>query len=215
MLVIIYLLLLFCFEVFFILSYFISDALSFRSLAVSLSLSLSIIVCLSSLPGINLSGGQKLRVSLARAVYADADIYLFDDPLSALDAHVGKKIFERCLCQHLKGKTRLLVTHQLQHLGACDEIVLLVQGRVLERGTPQELATGEDSRVIALMNKYTTGELEREQEARLKASKGLKVSSSDLKGSSMRESKELSLSDGRQDPQTGKLIAEGMCEIVS
>lgn len=64
--------------------------------------------------GINLSGGQKHRVALARAVYADADLYLLDDPLSAVDVHVGRHLFERCIWRKLAGKTRLLVTHQLQ-----------------------------------------------------------------------------------------------------
>ena len=62
----------------------------------------------------NISGGQKQRISLARALYADRDIYLLDDPLSAVDAHVGKHIFEECISGALKGKTVLFVTHQLQ-----------------------------------------------------------------------------------------------------
>ena len=61
--------------------------------------------------GINISGGQKARLSLARAIYSDADIYLFDDPLSALDAKVSKKIFKEAIKGFLKGKTILLVTH--------------------------------------------------------------------------------------------------------
>ncbi|XP_043382191.1 ATP-binding cassette sub-family C member 12 isoform X4 [Chelonia mydas] len=64
--------------------------------------------------GLNLSGGQKQRISLARAVYANRDIYLLDDPLSAVDAHVGKYIFEKCIKEALKEKTVVLVTHQLQ-----------------------------------------------------------------------------------------------------
>lgn len=64
--------------------------------------------------GINLSGGQKHRVALARAAYAAADVLLLDDPLSAVDAHVGRHLFDRCICGLLKDKTRVLVTHQLQ-----------------------------------------------------------------------------------------------------
>ncbi|TFK08994.1 UDP-N-acetylhexosamine pyrophosphorylase-like protein 1 [Platysternon megacephalum] len=71
--------------------------------------------------GLNLSGGQKQRISLARAVYANRDIYLLDDPLSAVDAHVGKYIFEKCIKEALKGKTVVLVTHQLQD----PEIILI------------------------------------------------------------------------------------------
>lgn len=62
----------------------------------------------------NLSGGQKQRVSLARAVYSNKDIYLLDDPLSAVDVHVGKHIFEECIKKELLGRSIILVTHQLQ-----------------------------------------------------------------------------------------------------
>lgn len=68
--------------------------------------------------GINLSGGQKHRVALARAVYASADVMLMDDPLSAVDAHVGRALFDGCICGTLKRRTRVLVTHQLQVNGA-------------------------------------------------------------------------------------------------
>ncbi len=66
--------------------------------------------------GINLSGGQKARVNLARAVYSDADIFLMDDPLSAVDPHVSKHIFDKCINGVLAAKTRVLCTHQLQYL---------------------------------------------------------------------------------------------------
>ncbi|KAM8799191.1 ATP-binding cassette sub-family C member 12-like [Eudromia elegans] len=89
--------------------------------------------------GLNLSGGQKQRISLARAVYANRDIYLLDDPLSAVDAHVGKHIFERCIKEALKGKTILLVTHQLQYLEFCDDIILLEDGKICESGTHKNL----------------------------------------------------------------------------
>ncbi|XP_054856398.1 ATP-binding cassette sub-family C member 12-like isoform X2 [Eublepharis macularius] len=89
--------------------------------------------------GLNLSGGQKQRISLARAVYANRDIYLLDDPLSAVDAHVGKNIFEKCIKEALQGRTVLLVTHQLQYLEFCDEIILLEDGEICESGTHTEL----------------------------------------------------------------------------
>ena len=91
--------------------------------------------------GINLSGGQKQRVSVARAVYSDADIYLLDDPLSAVDAHVGKHIFDNVIGHNgmLKGKTRILVTHGITHLPQVDNIIVLKHNTVSEQGTYQEL----------------------------------------------------------------------------
>ncbi len=75
--------------------------------------------------GINLSGGQKQRVSIARAVYSDSDIYLFDDPLSAVDAHVAEHLFSKCFEDALAGKTRILVTNQLHFLPRCDYIYVM------------------------------------------------------------------------------------------
>ena len=75
--------------------------------------------------GVSLSGGQKARINLARAVYREADIYLLDDPLSAVDAHVGNHLFEKCIKDYLGGKTRILVTHQLQFLRMADCIIVL------------------------------------------------------------------------------------------
>ncbi|XP_072488242.1 ATP-binding cassette sub-family C member 11 [Notamacropus eugenii] len=89
--------------------------------------------------GLNLSGGQKQRISLARAVYANCEVYLLDDPLSAVDAHVGKHIFEECIKKALSGKTLVLVTHQLQYLEFCDQIILLKDGKICESGTHEEL----------------------------------------------------------------------------
>lgn len=77
--------------------------------------------------GINLSGGQRHRVALARACYQPADVYLLDDPLSAVDAHVGKHIFEHCIRGLLGGSTRILVTHQQQYLAAADLVVIVSQ----------------------------------------------------------------------------------------
>ncbi|XP_022093433.1 multidrug resistance-associated protein 5-like [Acanthaster planci] len=89
--------------------------------------------------GLNMSGGQKQRISLARALYSDRDVYLLDDPLSAVDAHVGKHIFEECISGALRGKTVLFVTHQLQYLKDCDVVVTMEEGRIAERGTHEEL----------------------------------------------------------------------------
>nr|XP_054316063.1 ATP-binding cassette sub-family C member 3 isoform X1 [Pongo pygmaeus] len=86
--------------------------------------------------GINLSGGQRQRVSLARAVYSDADIFLLDDPLSAVDSHVAKHIFDHVIGPEgvLAGKTRVLVTHGISFLPQTDFIIVLADGQVSEMG---------------------------------------------------------------------------------
>ncbi|KAK5612185.1 hypothetical protein CRENBAI_022816 [Crenichthys baileyi] len=91
--------------------------------------------------GINLSGGQKQRVSLARAAYSQADIFLLDDPLSAVDSHVGKHLFDKVIGPNglLKDKTRILVTHGVSFLSYIDEVVVLVNGQISEVGSYQSL----------------------------------------------------------------------------
>ncbi|KAM7110968.1 ATP-binding cassette sub-family C member 4 isoform 5-T8 [Molossus nigricans] len=95
--------------------------------------------------GTTLSGGQKARVNLARAVYQDADIYLLDDPLSAVDAEVGRHLFQLCICQTLYEKITVLVTHQLQYLKAASQILILKDGKMVQKGTYTEfLKSGVD-----------------------------------------------------------------------
>uniref|UniRef100_A0A3Q2TZ33 ABC-type glutathione-S-conjugate transporter n=1 Tax=Fundulus heteroclitus TaxID=8078 RepID=A0A3Q2TZ33_FUNHE len=91
--------------------------------------------------GINLSGGQKQRVSLARAAYSQADIFLLDDPLSAVDSHVGKHLFDKVIGPNglLKNKTRILVTHGVSFLPYVDEVVVLLNGQISEVGSCQSL----------------------------------------------------------------------------
>lgn len=91
--------------------------------------------------GINLSGGQKQRVSLARAVYKESDIYFLDDPLSAVDSHVGKHIFQHVIGPTglLRKKTRVLVTHSITYLREVDLIVVVKDGQISESGTYKEL----------------------------------------------------------------------------
>ena len=79
--------------------------------------------------GINISGGQRARISLARAVYSEADIYLLDDPLSAVDPQVASDIFEKCIKGVLKDKLVVLVTHQLQFLKSCEKILVIKDKR--------------------------------------------------------------------------------------
>jgi ABC-type multidrug transport system fused ATPase/permease subunit len=90
--------------------------------------------------GINLSGGQKARVSLARAVYADTDIVLMDDPLSALDANVKKKIFTNVFQNHFQNKTIILVTHAIDFLHFSDRLIIMKDGRLEAIGTFDQLS---------------------------------------------------------------------------
>jgi ABC-type multidrug transport system fused ATPase/permease subunit len=102
--------------------------------------------------GINLSGGQKQRISVARAAYSNADVFIFDDPLSALDPEVAERVFEECILGMLSGKTRLLVTNQLQCLSKCDSIIALSKhGKVLEQGSYEELMRDKKGEVTRLL----------------------------------------------------------------
>lgn len=89
--------------------------------------------------GSSLSGGQRARVNLARAIYRKADIYLLDDPLSAVDAHVGKHIFQRCVRDFLKDKVCVLATHQLQYLKDVEHLVLMQAGEIIAQGAYRAL----------------------------------------------------------------------------
>ncbi|KAK9742661.1 hypothetical protein RND81_03G189400 [Saponaria officinalis] len=91
--------------------------------------------------GINMSGGQKQRIQLARAVYNDADIYLLDDPFSAVDAHTVATLFYDCVMGALKRKTVILVTHQVEFLSEVDTILVMKDGEVTQYGSYQELLT--------------------------------------------------------------------------
>jgi len=99
--------------------------------------------------GVMLSGGQRARVSLARAVYSDADIYLMDDPLSAVDVKVGQRIFEKCICKELSGRLRVVVTHQLQYLNSADCIIVMKNGGIEFQGACEEFKA---SKLIQLEN---------------------------------------------------------------
>uniref|UniRef100_A0A5F8GB70 Multidrug resistance-associated protein 1 n=1 Tax=Monodelphis domestica TaxID=13616 RepID=A0A5F8GB70_MONDO len=115
--------------------------------------------------GVNLSGGQKQRVSLARAVYCDSDVYLFDDPLSAVDAHVGKHIFEKVIGPQgiLKNKTRILVTHSISYLSQVDVIIVMSDGKISEMGSHQELLD-RDGAFAEFLRTYANAEQNMEDE---------------------------------------------------
>lgn len=91
--------------------------------------------------GINLSGGQKQRIQIARALYQDADIYLFDDPFSAVDAHTGSHLFKECLLGILASKTVLYVTHQVEFLPSSDLILVMRDGKISQMGKYNDIIT--------------------------------------------------------------------------
>ncbi|XP_047399638.1 ATP-binding cassette sub-family C member 3 [Sciurus carolinensis] len=109
--------------------------------------------------GINLSGGQRQRVSLARAVYSNADIFLLDDPLSAVDSHVARHIFDHVIGPEgvLAGKTRLLVTHGISFLPQTDFIIVLADGQVSEMG-PYSALLQHDGSFANFLHNYAPDE---------------------------------------------------------
>lgn len=115
--------------------------------------------------GINLSGGQKARVSLARAVYSDRPIMLMDDPISALDANVKKKIFKKVFMGKFAHKTRILVTHAIDFLHLVDTIVLLKKGKIILKGSFNELKDSPYLKeVISIHKTHSTSDTHLEPE---------------------------------------------------
>ncbi|RZC33451.1 multidrug resistance-associated protein, partial [Asbolus verrucosus] len=118
--------------------------------------------------GKSLSGGQKARINLARCIYKKADIYLLDDPLSAVDANVGKHLYERCVRGFLKNKMCILITHQLQYLSSADKIVIMKDGKIETEGRYTELQTsGLD--FAKLLEQFHTEEEEEKEKKKAKS----------------------------------------------
>ncbi|KAJ2831973.1 hypothetical protein FBU31_002168 [Coemansia sp. 'formosensis'] len=109
--------------------------------------------------GINLSGGQKARVSLARAVYARADIYILDDPLSAVDAHVARHLFDHVLGPTglLKSRCRVHATNAIQFIEKCDSVLMLQDGQIVEHGAVINLME-KRGLVYSLIQEYGVSE---------------------------------------------------------
>jgi ATP-binding cassette subfamily C (CFTR/MRP) protein 1 len=126
--------------------------------------------------GITLSGGQKQRINIARAIYSDAGIILLDDPLSAVDSHVGAHIFNEAICGLLRTKCRFLATHQLHFISRCDRIVWMVDGRIAAVGTFQHLMDSNPAFAKLLAATGPQQQKEEEEEAsRAKASSAAPV----------------------------------------
>ncbi|CAD8100453.1 unnamed protein product [Paramecium primaurelia] len=104
--------------------------------------------------GINLSGGQKARISLARAIYSDASIYLLDDPLSAVDIHVANFIMKECFLKYLKDKTRMLCTHALSYCQFTDKIYLIQNGEIIDQGNYQYMK--QNQKFLEIEQKFKT-----------------------------------------------------------
>ncbi|XP_008389786.2 putative ABC transporter C family member 15 isoform X1 [Malus domestica] len=104
--------------------------------------------------GMNLSGGQKQRIQLARAVYSDSDVYILDDPFSAVDAHTGTHLFKKCLLQHLSQKTVIYATNQLEFLEAADLVLVIKDGQISQSGKYEDLIVDPNSELVRQMSAH-------------------------------------------------------------
>ncbi|OUM67324.1 hypothetical protein PIROE2DRAFT_53426 [Piromyces sp. E2] len=151
--------------------------------------------------GINLSGGQKQRINLARAVYFNSDIILMDDPLSAVDAHVSRALFDNCILSALAGKTRILVTHQLHVLPRVDYIIVMNNGRIEEQGEYDELMQKEGE-FARLMHTYG-GIDENEDDSTERSEESLPE---DEKKLERKVSKKKAKKEKKEEKKTGKAL---------
>ncbi|CAK7228776.1 ATP-binding cassette transporter yor1 [Sporothrix curviconia] len=143
--------------------------------------------------GITISGGQKQRLNIARAIYFDADIVLMDDPLSAVDAHVGRHIFDNAILGLLKDKCRILATHQLWVLNRCDRIIWMEAGKIQAVDTFENLM--RDHEGFQQLMESTSVEEEQETEAPAKASPDAEASKKKKKkGKTLMQSEERAVS---------------------
>ncbi|KAJ1563969.1 hypothetical protein HK096_010186 [Nowakowskiella sp. JEL0078] len=136
--------------------------------------------------GVTLSGGQRARLSLARAVYYNADIYLLDDPLSAVDTKVGRHLFENCIKGILKNTARLLVTHQLQYVRDCNKVLLLEAGKVSAFGNFQSVIKTHDSKIASVLREFGDNDNSKEE---------ILVNSFNAPTNATKETKNLSIED--------------------
>ncbi|CAN6320438.1 unnamed protein product [Urochloa humidicola] len=162
--------------------------------------------------GINLSGGQKQRIQIARALYQDADIYLFDDPFSAVDAHTGSHLYKECLLGDLASKTVVYITHQIEFLPSADLILVMKDGRIAQAGKYDEiLGSGEEFMELLVAHKDALTTLDA-----IDAMNGGNVSSSCSGAAKLKLSRSLSSSSEKKEKanedegnaQSGQLVQE-------
>lgn len=149
--------------------------------------------------GISLSGGQKARLTLARAVYARADIYLLDDVLSAVDQHVGRHLVDNVLGPKglLAGKTRILATNAIPVLMEAHFIILLRDGRIIERGTYEQLMAMKGD-IAQLIKTASSEESHSEEERR----------------SSSTESETIYATEDTEDEEEREEAQEGLAQLT-
>uniref|UniRef100_A0A804RD73 ABC transporter C family member 3 n=3 Tax=Zea mays TaxID=4577 RepID=A0A804RD73_MAIZE len=168
--------------------------------------------------GINLSGGQKQRIQIARALYQDADVYLFDDPFSAVDAHTGSHIFKECLLADLASKTVVYVTHQIEFLPAADLILVMKDGRIAQAGRYDEiLGSGEEFMELVGAHEESLTALDvvdamNENEANVSSSPSSRIETPNLSRSlSLAEKKHGATNEAEgddDDARSGQLVQE-------
>ncbi|KAL9658235.1 hypothetical protein ABK040_012494 [Willaertia magna] len=147
--------------------------------------------------GINLSGGQKHRLSLARTCYSNANILLLDSCLNAVDAYTSNRIFNDCILGYLKGKTRILITHSLQLLEFADVVIVMEDGKIILQGPLNEIKDKYDfSKLISESKK------EQEEEEQLEQQQQLKEEEEEEEKNSERDNKKK-----ERNEQKGKIIS--------
>jgi len=159
--------------------------------------------------GTNLSGGQRARLALARAVYADADIYLLDDPLSAVDAKVAKSIYTEAISGLLQYKTVILVTHQVHFVRDVQNIIVMEHGKVSGNGTYEELKQkGVDVDRIFSTEHHNHHHSKNEQSAPLPQQQSETVPAEDLNNDYYEDNQEGAPKSADADPYAGKVTLQ-------
>ncbi|PVG03230.1 P-loop containing nucleoside triphosphate hydrolase protein [Serendipita vermifera] len=153
--------------------------------------------------GITLSGGQRQRLNIARAIYFDSDITIFDDPLSALDAHVGKAVFQNVINGALAGKTRILVTHALHFLPLVDHIYVMDNGKIAEEGTYDELVKAGGAFSYLIKQFGAQEDAEKEEEKKEEAEEDPKKRRKALQGA-----QQMQVEERKKGSVSGKVYAQ-------